>query len=170
MNWRNRVKIRLIEYKGGKCSVCGYDKPIPSAYDFHHLDPIEKDFNISAKSLSFDRLKEEVDKCVLLCKNCHAEIHFEMSQEKRQERLKIQRTRFENKICQVCSVSFKPDKLKRKYCSQECASLAKRRVERPTKEQLAMEIKTESMLSLGRKYGVSDNAIRKWARSYNLGL
>jgi predicted HNH restriction endonuclease len=64
----------LIDYKGGECEICGYSK-CDSALQFHHKDPTEKDFTISGKSLSFDRLKEEVDKCMLVCSNCHAEIH-----------------------------------------------------------------------------------------------
>ncbi len=72
--WRKRVKIKLIEYKGGKCEICGYDK-CPSALHFHHKDSNEKDFAISGKSYSFERLKKEVDKCILVCSNCHSEIH-----------------------------------------------------------------------------------------------
>jgi hypothetical protein len=72
--WRKRVKQKLIEYKGGKCEFCGYDK-CNRSLQFHHLDPNEKDFSISGKSLSFEKLKNEVDKCVLVCSNCHCEIH-----------------------------------------------------------------------------------------------
>ena len=72
--WRKRTKKKLIDYKGGECEICGYSK-CDSALQFHHKDPTEKDFTISGKSLSFDRLKEEVDKCMLVCSNCHAEIH-----------------------------------------------------------------------------------------------
>lgn len=72
--WRKRVKLRLIEYKGGKCEICGYDKCSTSLH-FHHRDSNEKDFSISGKSLSFEKLKNEVDKCVLVCSNCHGEIH-----------------------------------------------------------------------------------------------
>ena len=65
----------LIAYKGGKCQMCGYDK-CERELEFHHLDPSEKDFGIS-KTLtrSVASLKEEVDKCILLCSNCHAEEH-----------------------------------------------------------------------------------------------
>ena len=59
--WRKRTKIKLIEYKGGKCEICGYDK-CNRALQFHHKNPLEKDFSISGRSLSFDRLKDEVDK------------------------------------------------------------------------------------------------------------
>jgi len=75
MNWRRRTKLKLVEYKGGECKCCGYNKCI-EAMEFHHLDPKEKDFTISGKSWSFEKLKKEVDKCVLVCNRCHKEIHF----------------------------------------------------------------------------------------------
>jgi DNA invertase Pin-like site-specific DNA recombinase len=77
INWRKDKKRKLVEYKGGCCEKCGYDKCI-DAFDFHHMDPNQKDFGISAKSYSFERLKKEVDKCILVCKNCHAELHYEI--------------------------------------------------------------------------------------------
>lgn len=72
--WRKKVKEKLFLYKGGKCEKCGYNKCI-SAMHFHHINPNEKDFGISGKTLSFEKLKIEVDKCMLLCSNCHSEIH-----------------------------------------------------------------------------------------------
>ncbi len=77
INWRKRKKIELINYKGGCCEKCGYNKSI-TALQFHHRDPKEKDFGIGGKSYSIDRLKKEVDKCILVCANCHAEIHDEI--------------------------------------------------------------------------------------------
>jgi DNA-binding CsgD family transcriptional regulator len=74
ISWRRRTKIKLVKYKGGKCVKCGYDKCI-HVLQFHHLDPNEKDFTISGKSWSFERLKKEVDKCILVCSNCHIELH-----------------------------------------------------------------------------------------------
>jgi hypothetical protein len=75
---RRREKVRLmsVEYKGGRCQVCGYDRCI-EALEFHHLDPTQKDFGISHKGYtrSWERVKEEVDKCILLCANCHREFH-----------------------------------------------------------------------------------------------
>jgi hypothetical protein len=87
---RRKVKLQCIEYKGGKCKRCGYDK-CPAALEFHHLDPTQKDFGISTNgnSRSFEKCKIELDKCMLVCSNCHAEIHheeFEKAREiKRQE-------------------------------------------------------------------------------------
>jgi len=77
VDWRKRTKVKLVEYKGGCCSRCGYSKSI-GALEFHHLDPSEKDFAIGGKSWSYERLKEEVDKCILVCANCHVEIHEEI--------------------------------------------------------------------------------------------
>jgi len=79
IDWRRRKKIELVEYKGGKCEVCGYNKSV-NALQFHHKNPNDKDFTVSGKSLSFEKLKKEVDKCILVCANCHAEIHEELTQ------------------------------------------------------------------------------------------
>lgn len=77
IDWRKRTKIKLVEYKGGSCQNCNYNKSI-GALEFHHLVPNEKDFSISSKSYSFEKLKKEVDKCILVCSNCHIEIHEEI--------------------------------------------------------------------------------------------
>ena len=73
---RNNLKKMAIEYKGGCCQECGYDKA-KTALEFHHLDPKKKDFGISSKghTRSWEKIKEELDKCILLCSNCHREIH-----------------------------------------------------------------------------------------------
>jgi predicted transcriptional regulator len=78
---RRDIKLRAIDYKGGECQVCGYDK-YPGALQFHHLDPNEKDFNIAYRghSRSWKSVKEELDKCIMVCANCHAEIHGEFIQ------------------------------------------------------------------------------------------
>jgi hypothetical protein len=75
VTWRQRTKQKAIDYKGGKCGLCGYSKSVWSL-TFHHLDPTKKDFNISSGNCkSWERIKAEVDKCVLLCANCHGEVH-----------------------------------------------------------------------------------------------
>ncbi len=78
---RNR-KLKLLTYKGGmKCTVCGYDKPIPDVYEFHHRDPLEKDPNwglMFKNNHKLDKFYPELDKCDVLCANCHRETHFNM--------------------------------------------------------------------------------------------
>ena len=72
---RFRVKRQAIEYKGGVCVSCGYSR-CTAALVFHHVVPAKKEFNFGGKhALSWLRLKKELDKCILLCMNCHAERH-----------------------------------------------------------------------------------------------
>lgn len=70
---RLELKERAVAYLGGRCAICGYDK-CPSAFDFHHVDPDEKDFVVSSKS-SWEIIEPELQKCVLLCATCHREVH-----------------------------------------------------------------------------------------------
>lgn len=71
-----RRKLEAIEYKGGACSVCGYNK-FYGALEFHHLDPSKKEFSWNKmRKVSEERLKKELDKCELLCSNCHKEAHW----------------------------------------------------------------------------------------------
>lgn len=76
---KRAIKHQLIVYKGGKCERCGYNK-CEGALQFHHKDPNEKEFTISQINLNqivdMEALYHEVDKCELLCANCHAEEHF----------------------------------------------------------------------------------------------
>lgn len=71
---RKAIREQAVAYKGGKCEICGYDK-CPNAFDFHHIDPQEKDFTISDRMTSFEAIRAELDKCVLLCCRCHREVH-----------------------------------------------------------------------------------------------
>ena len=73
---RDNLKKMAVDYKGGKCERCGYDKYI-GALEFHHLDPTQKDFGISSSghTRSFEKMKVELDKCIMLCANCHREEH-----------------------------------------------------------------------------------------------
>lgn len=70
----DKIKNDSVNYKGGKCVVCGYSR-CHAALDFHHLDPSKKEFGIGGKRCkTFLHIKEELDKCVLLCANCHREV------------------------------------------------------------------------------------------------
>lgn len=73
---QKHLKQIAVDYKGGKCCVCGYRKHI-GALDFHHINRSAKDFMLSHYSCtSFnDKIKKELDKCICVCRNCHAEIH-----------------------------------------------------------------------------------------------
>lgn len=73
-DYAKRTKEKCVEYKGGKCVMCGYDKCY-AALDFHHDG--DKDPNwAKMRNWSFERRIAELDKCILVCKNCHCELHF----------------------------------------------------------------------------------------------
>lgn len=77
---RKKVKRMAVEYKGGKCQLCSYNKCV-EALDFHHKDPSTKKFGIGHKGYtrSWESIKAELDKCVIVCANCHREIEAGVS-------------------------------------------------------------------------------------------
>jgi hypothetical protein len=72
---RRKLKAMAIEYKGDRCQICGYSR-YQGALDLHHLDPREKDFALGQKGYarSWEKIKTELDKCILLCATCHREV------------------------------------------------------------------------------------------------
>ena len=76
--WQKR-KEKAVEYKGGCCQNCGYSR-CKEALQFHHVDPLTKEANWNKIRLwSWDKVLSELDKCALLCANCHAEVHAGVS-------------------------------------------------------------------------------------------
>lgn len=77
---RKKIRQMAVEYKGGKCEQCGYDRCI-EALEFHHLDASKKDFNVSQRGYtrSWKRVVEELKKCTMLCANCHRELHAQLA-------------------------------------------------------------------------------------------
>lgn len=65
-----------IKYKGGRCCLCGYNRCI-DALEFHHVDEKKKRFGLSQNGLtrSWKKTRIELEKCILLCSNCHRELH-----------------------------------------------------------------------------------------------
>lgn len=85
---RHRIKQELVNYKGGKCEICGYNKCL-NALDFHHKNKEDKSFALNAANYnrSIEELKKEVDKCILVCANCHREIHYNENEERAEKNL-----------------------------------------------------------------------------------
>lgn len=77
---QRKFKVKCVGYKGGKCELCGYNRCV-SALEFHHRVPEEKDFQLSKCKLRIfdDVVKKELDKCILLCANCHREEHDKLN-------------------------------------------------------------------------------------------
>lgn len=76
---RGKDQARLLkEEHGAKCSCCGYNKCM-DALEFHHLDPSVKEFRLGThRTHTLSKIRKELEKCILVCSNCHAEIHYKM--------------------------------------------------------------------------------------------
>ena len=179
---RKERKNTLISIFGGKCQICGYNR-CHKSFDFHHVDPSKKDSAISAFGLlsKWKKIVQEMKKCILVCSNCHREIHANFISQKLVEDIyKNNLIDISKKLDKEIEHNIKKPKL---YfcidCNKEidqrskrchiCYKITRQNKNKPTKEQLLIEIKEENnYCAIGRKYGVSDNAVRKWAIGYDL--
>jgi len=82
---RQREKEYLINILGGKCEICGYNKCFNSL-DFHHKDSNKKEFKIADRRYlgikNKNKTIKEVKKCMLVCANCHRELHYKETEQK----------------------------------------------------------------------------------------
>lgn len=166
--YRMAKKQKLIEYKGGKCVKCGYDKiEYPRVFSFHHQNENEKDFSVAEHNYSFDKLKIEADKCILLCANCHAEEHDTPFLIRRKNQ-PVNNVKIEGKkasFCAICNVKL--SKFGCKYCKIHKRELG-RKVQRPSIEELSVLIQKYPLVQIGRQFNVDSNSIRKWLKFYKL--
>jgi len=103
-------KIKAIKFLGGKCSLCGEDRPW--VLSFHHNNPEEKEFNFNLiKGHRWPVIKEEIKKCVLMCGNCHKEIHHIKKNTKSQINKKICLEYKKTDGCELCNYNKCNDSL-----------------------------------------------------------
>ena len=169
MRSQRRKKQHAVNVFGGKCCICGYDKCI-EALDFHHLNKAEKEEQPSKIILrwAFEKAKKELDKCILVCANCHREIH---AAEKENKPINLQRyyKPWVTKMCSCCSKYFDTKLTTQKFCSIECSAISQRKVVRPSKEELKELLDSGiTWVKLGNMFNLSDNGVRKWAKNYGL--
>lgn len=161
-------KLELIKAKGGECEICGYKKNI-AALEFHHLDPNTKSFQLDSRNLSNtspSKLLEEVDKCILVCANCHRELHNEHLNEDNITYLLNEMTskhhalKHKNKttICKRCGKEFPYSKGKI-YCSDECREKDKNY---PTYDELLSKYKEiGSIYKTAQYYHIAKRTVKK---------
>jgi hypothetical protein len=165
LRWKKRRKEDAVELLGGKCEICGYNKCL-DALDFHHVGD-DKDFNI-AQALprwKWSRIVAELKKCTLVCANCHREIH---SKKIGDHSLRRTMRQWHKMVCPTCKKEFETKHQNRKHCSIQCLTFSQRRAERPSEEELRSLLETTSWTQIGKMFGVSDNAVRKWAKRYGI--
>jgi hypothetical protein len=152
------IKIKAIEYSGGECKLCGYKK-CPAALEFHHRDPTLKEFSWDRlRGQSWASIVKELDKCDLLCSNCHRETHWiESKLYDATQYQKIQDSlRLGIRVC-ICGAEFKQVRRTQKYCSNICIP-RKTHIDWPT--NLPELVKETSMAAVGRLLGVSGKSVK----------
>lgn len=124
--WRNKTKEKIVLAMGGKCQICGYDK-CSDALELHHIDPSKKELSFSrvrANPISIQKISEELKKCILLCSNCHREIHAGLVELPEKYSVLNEDILLDkgNKICKKEGCGNKiPIVFDRDYCSPQCA-------------------------------------------------
>lgn len=122
-------KQEIVSNLGGKCAICGYQNNL-AALEFHHVDPSQKKHPLDLRhfsNMTLEALQQEIDKCILVCANCHREIHnvdLQMDNLDNVLNQTAKKKTFSNKdeygrVCPVCGKRFKKSKGKI-YCSKEC--------------------------------------------------
>lgn len=157
------VKLGMVE----KCAVCGISSWQGTILKLH-LDHIDG-----------DPTNNEITNLRLLCPNCHSQTETYTGKNIKNTTKGVRKhesyVRVYNKDDLIvethpCKSCGKEIGLGRKHCSQECAKLSARKSQRPPRETLLSEITSMSLLAVGRKYGVSDNSIRKWCEAYGINV
>jgi len=122
------LKKRMINYKGGKCLKCGYNKSY-RALDFHHRNKDEKLFNFSGSHCyKWEKIQLELDKCDILCSNCHRETEeMEDLKNKNKEEIvlkyfSISESATKERVCPSCNKIFHQKRNLQTYCSRACYS------------------------------------------------
>lgn len=170
-------KTHLINLRGGKCEICGYNKNL-AVLEFHHIERGTKESQLDQRTLSnssMEFIMSEFDKCQVLCANCHRETHYpDLDVEKVSKKISefdLERsekwiTLAEPKkyICVDCGCEISKWGKRCKTCHQ----INVRKVDRPNINVIIEQVKEKGYSAVGREYGVSDNAIRKWIKNASL--
>lgn len=147
------------------------------ALEFHHTDPKEKDFGISTcLTKNIEELKIEVDKCILVCSNCHAELHEQIDTNNFNPVFNEMPATFVPQQQHFCELCGTPITNRATYCP-DCRSIAIRRslgnenasvINYPDRDTLKILIRSKSFVEIGKQFNVSGNAIKKWCVKNNL--
>ena len=174
-NHRRKRKKDIIYIMGDKCCICGYNK-CQSALELHHLKPEEEDFTIGQTlNKDLEIILKELQKCILVCANCHREIHSGLIEslnntsfiQSRANEILTQKNKLITHQVFYCKNCGNICSKKDSFCLK-CSNLLKRQIKKPSREVLKDLIRNKSFSMIGRIYNVSDNAIRKWCISMGL--
>ena len=160
---RQNYKRMMTAAFESKCGICGYNKSLV-ALDFHHLNEKEKEFTIRNKIKAWSKLVEELRKCVLLCSNCHREVHGNITKIPKNiirfnEKYAVYEPYIEG-LYDNCPICERKKLQRRKFCSLKCSGKNQRRVDWDNIDLIFLS-KKYNYTELGKMFNVSDNTIKK---------
>ena len=175
--YRRRLKARCVVYKGGRCERvgCGYSRSV-AALDFHHRDKSKKDFSISSGTYrKWAYVVKELDKCIMLCSNCHREEHERLheariAKQRAAARLVAPERQYAvERPCGHCCepVLAVPSRIERcgdVFCNSECRSAGREKAKWPDRKTLKLLVWAAPVTRLAWQLGVSSVAVKKRCR------
>ncbi len=163
VQFRQRRKRWAVEAFGGKCGICGYSKCV-EALEFHHIDPTQKDFTLTASVANRQVFVEELRKCVCLCSNCHREVHSGVAKIP-DNVLKFDESFSDKPLPEKpkhpCKECGKLTIITQTFCSVKCSRKSREVADWPSNQELQKLVLENGYSATGRMFGVSDNAVRK---------
>ena len=166
--WRDNCKQRMLQAMGNTCQICGYDK-CPTALEFHHLDLKEKDFAFGASRANpkkWEAIVTELRKCILLCVNCHREVHAGITNipdtfVRFDENYADYRATIREKKKRTCPVCLQVKHFTGVTCSMTCVSSRKSIVDWETYNPTTLREQGYSNVAIAEMAGCSETAVRK---------
>lgn len=153
---RQKRRAELVYIMGDKCAICGYHKTI-AALEFHHLDQTKKEYQLSNGNCKrIEQDIEEAKKCILVCANCHREIHMGL---------------IDNSSLSSSFNEKRAQEILALYHKEPVAPIQKQQaITMPpvSRNELKQLIRCKPFTQIGKQFSVTDNAIRKWCDRYGL--
>ena len=180
ISWRKRTKERIVQSFGGKCGICEYSR-CHESLDLHHINPNEKSFGLScirANPMSWDKIVQELRKCVLICRNCHGEYHSGLIKipdtilrfdEKFSDYKKLQSEDRRSEYYNSCPLCGTEKFHSQKTCSLKCAAKLRYSVDWDKIDLTDLyEVKGMSFSGIAKIVGCSGGAVKKRLRKIGL--
>jgi len=179
ITWRRRTKERLVKAFDNKCAICRKSFP-QEVFDFHHVNPEEKKFGlgtIRSNCISWEKIVVEIRKCVMLCANCHRLVeNGYVTVPENAQRFNEKYTNYKlNEITKpkydrcICG---RKKLVTQKYCSRKCYNEHRKKVDWPSKNELETLLydKGLSLNKIGKMFGVTHAAVKRWKKNYKIGF
>lgn len=147
IRYNDGTSLMLREHQ--RVAMVAYGVPDDGRWHVHHIDR--------------NRVNNRADNLAVLSATEHSRLH---ASHPKSDRIVV--------TCPICETPFETtayrlEQRNKTFCSEKCLRLASRKAERPSRERLAdLLCEVGNMCELGRMFGVSDNAVRKWAKTYGI--